>query len=40
MGGGTNIFLMMMITLENVSGADILSSEVRKPFAGARILGL
>ena len=38
-GGGTNIFLMMMITGENVSGANILSSEARKPPAGARIPG-
>ena len=37
--GGTNIFLMMMITGGNVSGANILSSEVRKPPAGARIQG-
>ena len=37
--GGTNIFLMMMITVGNVSGANILSSEARKPPAGARIPG-
>ena len=37
--GGTNIFLMMMITVGNVSGANILSSEARKPPAGARISG-
>ena len=29
--GGTNIFLMMMIIVENVSGANILSHEARKP---------
>ena len=32
--GGINIFLMMMIIVDNVSGANILSSEVRKPPAG------
>ena len=37
--GGTNIFLMMMIIVENVSGANIASSEARKPPAGARISG-
>ena len=37
--GGTNIFLMMMIIVENVSGANIPSSKARKPPAGARILG-
>ena len=37
--GGTNIFLMMMKTVGNVSGANILSSEARKPPAGARIPG-
>ena len=36
---GTNIFLMMMIIVENVSGANIPSSEARKPPAGTRILG-
>ena len=38
--GGTNIFLMMMIIVGNVSGVNILSSLARKPPAGARILGL
>ena len=37
--GGTNIFLLMMRTLGNVSGANNLSSEARKPPAGARIQG-
>ena len=37
--GGANIFLIIMIIVENVSGASIMSSEARKPPAGARILG-
>ena len=32
--GGIENFLMMMIIVENVSRANILSSEVRKPPAG------
>ena len=39
MHSGGQIFFMIMIIIENVSEANILSSEARKPPAGARIYG-
>ena len=37
---GDKHFLMIKIMIENVSEVNILSSEARKPPAGARISGL
>ena len=37
--GGDKHFLMIKILIENVSEANILSSEASKPAAGARISG-
>ena len=37
--GGNKHYFMIMIIIENVSEANILSSEARKPPAGARISG-
>ena len=36
--GGANIFLIIMIIVENVSGASIMSSKARKQPAGSRMM--